>query len=110
MEIEHEVLDIEDLFLTGKDKKTTIRITIEGRGEFQALITPVTYGQVKKLGRTSENEVADYVLTNHFFKMNEETFTVEELNLLPAGVLKGVVEVIMKLSGLNITDEDIKVF
>ena len=110
MEIEHEVLDIEDLFLTGKDKKTTIRITIEGRGEFQALVTPVTYGQVKKLGQTSENEVADYVLTNHFFKMNEETFTVDELNLLPAGVLKGVVETIMKLSGLNITDEDIKVF
>jgi hypothetical protein len=42
--------------------------------------------------------------------MNEETFTVDELNLLPAGVLKGVVETIMKLSGLNIKDEDIKVF
>jgi len=42
--------------------------------------------------------------------MNEETFTVDELNILPAGVLKGVVEVIMKLSGLNITDKDIEVF
>ena len=110
MEIEHEVLDIEDLFLSGKDKKTRIKITIEDRGEFQALVTPVTYGQVKKMGRTSEEKVADYVLSNHFFKMSEETFTVEELNMLPAGVLKGVVEVIMKLSGLNITDEDIKVF
>ena len=50
VEIEHEVLDIEDLFLTGKDKKTQIIITLEGKGEFKAYITPVTYGQIKKLG------------------------------------------------------------
>lgn len=111
VEIEHEVLDIEELFLSGKDKKTQIIITIEGRGDFKAYVTPVTYGQIKKMGRTSdENEIADYVLQNHFFKMSESKFTVEELDLLPAGVLKAVVETIMDLSGLNITEEDIKRF
>lgn len=111
VEIEHEVLDIEDLFLTGKDKKTQIIITLEGKGEFKAYITPVTYGQIKKLGRTTdENEIADYVLQNHFFKADESKLTVEELDLLPAGILKGVVETIMDLSGLNISNEDIKTF
>lgn len=111
VEIEHEVLDIEDLFLTGKDKKTQIIITLEGKGEFKAYITPVTYGQIKKLGRTTdENEIADYVLQNHFFKADESNLTVEELDLLPAGILKGVVETIMDLSGLNISNEDIKTF
>lgn len=110
VEIEHEVMDIEELFITGKDKKTGIIITIEDRGEFQAYITPVTYGQIKRLDKMSENEIADYVLTNHFFKTNGETLTESELELLPAGVLKGVVETIMKLSGLDITSDDIKTF
>lgn len=110
MEIEHEVLDIEDLFLTGKDKKTNIIITVEGRGDFKALITPVTYGQIKKLQTTDENEIADYVLKNHFFKPKGTGFTEEELDLLPAGILKAVVETIMDISGLNITDKDIKTF
>ena len=110
MEIEHEVLDIEDLFLSGKDKKTKIIITIEGRGDFKAYVTPVTYGQIKRLRTTDENEIADYVLQNHFFKADETKLTIGELDLLPAGVLKGVVETIMDLSGLNITGEDIKRF
>lgn len=110
VEIEHEVMDIEDLFITGKDKKTGIIITIEDRGEFQAYVTPVTYGQIKRLDKMSENEIADYVLTNHFFKTNGENLTESELELLPAGVLKGVVETIMKLSGLDITSDDIKTF
>lgn len=110
VEIEHEVMDIEDLFITGKDKKTGIIITIEDRGEFQAYITPVTYGQIKRLDNMTENEIADYVLTNHFFKTNGENLTESELELLPAGVLKGVVETIMKLSGLDITSDDIKTF
>ena len=111
VEIEHEVMDIEDLFLTGKDKKTQIIITIEGKGDFKAYVTPVTYGQVKKLERTSdESEIVDYILKNHFFKSNETNFTTDEIDLLPAGVLKGVAETIMELSGLNITNDDIKTF
>ena len=110
VEIEHEAMDIEELFLTGKDKKTEIIITIEGRGDFKAFITPVTYGQIKKIQAKDENEIADYVLQNHFFKADESKLTVEELDLLPAGVLKGVVETIMDVSGLNITDKDIKRF
>ena len=110
VEIEHEVFDIEDLFLSGKDKKTKIIITIEGKGDFKAFITPVTYGQIKRLRTTDENEMADYVLQNHFFKADESKLSVDELDLLPAGVLKGVVETIMDLSGLNISDDDIKRF
>ena len=110
MEIEHEVMDIEDLFLTGKDKKTEIIITIEGRGDFKALVTPVTYGQVKKLETTDEAEITEYVLTNHFFKPNGDKLTSKELDMLPAGVLKSVSDVIMELSGLKISDEDIQVF
>jgi hypothetical protein len=110
VELKHEVMDIEDLFITGKDNKTKVIITIEDRGDFQAYITPVTYGQIKRLGKMEEEEVAEYVLTHHFFKTNGETLTAYELDLLPAGVLKGVVETIMKLSGLDMTDEDIRVF
>ena len=112
MEIEHEVLSIEELFLEGKDTNMRIIITIQNRGDFEAYVTPVTYGQIKKMQRTSdENEIADYVLQNHFFKNKQgDSFTVEELNLLPAGVLKGVVEKIMDISGLNLTDEDIRTF
>ena len=110
VEIEHEVMDIEDLFLTGKDKKTEIIITINGRGEFKALVTPVSYGEIKKLDKMSEEEIANYVLTNHFFKPNGENLTSSELDLLPAGILKAVSETIMKLSGLDISNEDIQVF
>ena len=110
VEIEHEVMDIEDLFLTGKEKKTQIIITIQGRGDFKAYVTPVTYGQIKKLQTRDENEIADYVLRNHFFKADESKLTSEELDLLPAGILKSVVETIMDISGLNITEEDIKRF
>jgi hypothetical protein len=110
MEIEHEVLDIEDLFLSGKDKKTKIIITLPGKGDFQAYVTPVSYGQVKKLDRMSEEEIADYVLTNHFFKSNGDNLSASELELLPAGVLKGVAETIMDLSGLNTTNDNIRVF
>ena len=110
VEIEHEAMNIEDLFLTGKDKKTKIIITIEGKGDFQAQITPVTYGQIKNLDSMSEEEVAVYVLTNHFFKMDNTKFTSKELDYLPAGVLKSVAETIMDLSGLGITSEDIRVF
>ena len=111
MEIEHEVFDIEELFIEGKDKITQIRITIDNR-EFKAYVEAVTYGELKKMGRTTdENEIADYVLQNHFFRNeNGDKFAVDELDLLPAGVLKGVVEAIMDLSGLNITEEDIKTF
>lgn len=110
VEIEHEVMDIEDMFLKGKDNKTKIIISLEGKGDFQAYITPVTYGQVKKLDKMNEEEVADYVLTNHFFKSNGDTLSSSELELLPAGVLKGVAETIMDLSGLNTTNDNIRVF
>lgn len=110
VEIEHEVMDIEDLFITGKDKKTKIIITLPGKGDFQAYVTPVTYGQVKKLDKMSEEEITDYVLTKHFFKPNGETLSSSELELLPAGVLKGVAETIMDLSGLNTTNDNIRVF
>ena len=45
MEIEHEELGIEDLFLQDKDEKIEILITIPDRGKFKAYVTPVTYGQ-----------------------------------------------------------------
>ena len=99
MEIEHEELGIEDLFLQDKDEKIEILITIPDRGKFKAYVTPVTYGQTKKIERKSEEEVA-----------NGERFTSEELDWLPAGVLKGVAEKIMDLSGLGISNEDIQVF
>ena len=110
MEIEHEVMDIEDLFLTGKDKKTEIIITVDGKGDFKAMVTPVTYGQLKKIKTTDEQEITEYVLTNHFYKPNGEQVTVEELDMLPAGILKSVADVIIELSGLKISDEDIQVF
>ena len=110
MEIEHEELGIEDLFLQDKDDKIEILITIEGIGKFKAYVTPVAYGDIKKIERKSEDESAEYVLTNHLFKGNGEQFTSKELELLPAGVLKGVSEKIMDLSGMNISNEDIKTF
>lgn len=110
MKIEHEELGIEDLFLKDNDEKIQIIITIPDRGKFKAYVTPVTYGQTKKIERASEEEIAEYVLTNHFFKGDGERFTSGELDLLPAGVLKGVAEKIMDLSGLSITNEDIQVF
>lgn len=111
MEIEHEVFDIEDLFLEGKDKITPIKITINNK-DFRAYVEPVTYGQIKKMERTAnEEEVAEYILQNHFFRNDKgDKFTVDELDLLPAGVLKAVGETIMDLSGLNITQDDIKSF
>ena len=111
MEIEHEELGIEDLFLQDKDEKIPIKITIKDKGDFKAYVTPISYGQIKKLERTAdESEMVDYILKNHFFKSDKTKFTVEEMNLLPAGVLKGVSETIMELSGMNISNEDIKTF
>ena len=110
VEIQHEEMSIEDLFITGKDTKTKIIITLPDRGDFSAYITPVTYGQVKKLDKMSEEEITEYVLTNHFFKPNGESLSSSELDLLPAGILKAVSETIMKLSGLDISNEDIQVF
>ena len=111
MEIEHEVFDIEDLFLEGKDKITQIIITWEGR-KFRAYVTPVTYGQIKRIKRTStDNEIADYILQNHFFRDEKKnTYSLDELDLLPAGVLKAIVETIEEMSGLNITKKEIKSF
>ena len=111
MEIEHEVFDIEELFLDGKDNKTPITITV-GERNFRAYVTPVTYGEIKQIERgKDENEIADYVLQNHFFKAKDKTpFTVKQLDILPGGVLKGVVDAIMEISGLNISQEDIKTF
>jgi hypothetical protein len=109
VEIQHEEMGIEDLFIQDKDEKIKIRITLD-QGDFRAYVTVITYGQAKQLDRMNEDQVADYILTNHFFKGNEQPFSAKELELLPAGVLKGVVETIMKLSGLDITEEDIQVF
>jgi hypothetical protein len=110
VEIQHEEMSIEDLFITCKDTKTKIIITLPDKGDFSAYITPVTYGQVKKLDKMSEEEITEYVLTNHFFKPNGDNLTASELELLPAGVLKGVAETIMDLSGLNTTNDNIRVF
>lgn len=111
MEIVHEVMDIEDLFIKGKDNKVQIILTIEGKGDFKAYVSPVTYGQIKNIENTTDEvAIASYVLSNHFFKGNGEAFTKKELDYLPAGVLKAVVSTIMDISGLNISDEDIRVF
>ena len=98
-------------FLEGKDNKTPITITV-GERNFRAYVTPVTYGEIKQIERgKDENEIADYVLQNHFFKAKDKTpFTVKQLDILPGGVLKGVVEAIMEISGLKISQEDIKTF
>jgi hypothetical protein len=109
VEIEHEEMNIEDLFIHEKDEKIKICIKLK-RGDFTAYITPVTYGEIKKLQGMDEQEITDYVLSNHFFKPNGENLIQKELDLLPVGVLKGVAETIMELSGLNITNEDIQVF
>lgn len=109
VEIEHEEMNIEDLFVHDKDDKIKIGIHLK-RGDFTAYITPVTYGEIKKLQGMDEQEITDYVLSNHFFKPNGENLIQKELDLLPVGVLKGVAETIMELSGLNITNEDIQVF
>ena len=110
MEIEHEVLGIEELFLEGKDKKVDVIIDIPDRGRFKAIVEPVTYGQVKKMERWSEKEIEDYILSNHLYKADGENLTNAELDLLPAGVLKAIAEKIMSLSGLDLSDEDVKRF
>ena len=109
VEIEHEEMNIEDLFIHDKDDKIKIRISLS-QGDFRAYVTVVTYGQTKQLDRMNEDQVAEYILTNHFFKGDKQPFSAKELELLPAGVLKGVVETIMTLSGLDISNDDIQVF
>ena len=109
MEIEREERGIEDLFLQDKDEKIKIGIPLDNE-DFYAYVTVVTYGQSKQLERMNEEQIADYILTNHFFKGNKEPFSAKELELLPPGVLKGVVEIIVELSGFNVTSEDIQVF
>lgn len=100
--------NLEDLILLGEDKKIPIIIefpTPDGKKvKAKALVKQLTLKEIDKLQMNNNNvaELNKYVFEKALFKTNGETFTEEELSVLPLGVVNAITNKIIELSGVNV--------
>lgn len=100
--------NLEELILLGDEKKIPIVIefpTPEGKKvKAKALVKQLTLKEIDKFQLNQDNVayINKYVLKKALFKNNGESFTDEELAVLPMGVVNAIVTKIVELSGVDI--------
>ena len=111
IKLDHEELNLEDLIIMGDDKKIPIEIEFPtGTGEMvkaKALIKQLTMGELDDVKVINDNPFAAnlLVLELALFKSNGEHFGIDELKLLPIGVVNVIAAKIMEISGVNLEEQ-----
>ena len=105
--IEIDEVNLEDLIVLGDDKKIPIEIEFPKPDgtivKAKALIKQVTLKELDKL-KIDRNDVYSSninLLKKSLFKTTGETFSKEELSVLPMGVVDAVANKVMEISGVN---------
>jgi hypothetical protein len=109
--VEHEEVNLEDLLVLGEEKKIPIHITFpnpdgETTSNAKALIKQLTLKELD--GLKVQNNVASAnrsILEKALFKQNGDTFTRQELNALPMGVVDAIATKILEVSGVNLEEQ-----
>lgn len=105
--LSHEELNLEDLIIMGDDKKIPIEIEFPtANGDMvkaKTLIKQLTLGEFDdiKLKSNSLLESNILILKLGLFKSNGEHFTIDEMKVLPIGVVRAIAEKIMEISGIT---------
>ncbi len=107
--VEMDEVGLEDLIVLGESKKIPIHIIYpkeDGtKSKSKALIRQLTLKELDKVKLTSNNLMAINlsVLKIALFKTNGDSFTEDELMVLPLGVVDAVANKIMEISGVDWT-------
>lgn len=108
--VEVDEVGLEDLIVLGESKKIPIHIIYphdDGtQSKSKALIRQLTLKELDKVKLTSDSLFAINlsVLKIALFKTNGDSFSEEELMVLPLGVVDAVANKIMELSGVDWTN------
>lgn len=108
--------NLEDLLILGDDKKIPIEITFPkpdgGKVKAKALIKQLTLKELDSLQLNNPNgfETNIVILERALFKQNGEHFKRDELLTLPLGVVNGISEKIMEVSGVEIDGQRLRDF
>lgn len=111
IKLDHEELNLEDLIIMGDDKKIPIEIEFPrpdgGTVKARALIKQLTMGELDDIKIINDNPFAAnlLVLELALFKSNGEHFSIEELKLLPIGVVNAIAAKVMEISGVNLEEQ-----
>jgi len=109
--LSHEELNLEDLIIMGDDKKIPIEIEFPmPNGDMvkaKALIKQLTMGELDDVKVVNDNPFAAnlLVLELALFKSNGEHFSIDELKLLPIGVVNAIAAKVMEISGVNLEEQ-----
>ena len=109
--VETEEVNLEDLLVLGEEKHIPIHISFpnpdgETRSKAKALIKQLT---LKELNRIKiSNDVASSnmsILERALFKQNGDTFSRDELEVLPIGVVNAIATKILEVSGVDLEEQ-----
>ena len=109
--VETEEVNLEDLLVLGEEKKIPIHISFpnpdgETTSNAKALIKQLTLKELDKL-KIKGNMVDSNMIILHeaLFKQNGDTFTRNELEVLPIGVVNAIATKILEVSGVDIEEQ-----
>ena len=111
--VEAEEVGLEELIILGEEKKIPIDITFPNSDgtttKARALVKQLTLKEIDNLKINSRQlgTMNRAVLKTALFKTNGEKFTVDELNVLPIGVVTAIANQIMELSGVEINKDEL---
>lgn len=109
--VETEEVNLEDLLVLGEEKRIPIHITFpnpdgETKSKAKALIKQLT---LKELNRIQiGNDIAGSnmsILERALFKQNGDTFSRDELEVLPIGVVNAIATKILEVSGVDLEEQ-----
>ena len=109
--VETEEVNLEDLLVLGEEKHIPIHISFpnpdgESVSKAKALIKQLT---LKELNRIKiSNDVASSnmsILERALFKQNGDTFSRDELEVLPIGVVNAIATKILEVSGVDLEEQ-----
>ena len=108
--VEMDEVGLEDLIVLGESKKIPIHIIYPNddgtKSKSKALIRQLTLKELDKVKLTSDSLFAINlsVLKIALFKTTGDSFTEDELMMLPLGVVDAVANQIMEISGVDWTN------
>ena len=114
--VEAEEVGLEELIILGEEKKIPIHITFPNTDgtvtKASALIKQLTLKELDNLNinRRQLGAMNRAVLKIALFKTNGEKFTIDELNVLPIGVVNAVATKILELSGVELDKDELTNF
>lgn len=110
MDIEFEHRGIEELLTSDNDEFIPVTVTLKGKGEFLAYITPLKYGDLPRDTNMDDYKMGQKVLLEHIFKSDKTPFKASELEKLPIGWVSEFVGAIKQISGFEEDEKTVKDF